>query len=50
MKGHLIGYVNSNALSAYRRLYFTTSKLWVLTFLVNNKSELAMCLESEVKI
>ena len=45
MKGHSIGYVNSNAL--HRRLDFTTSKLWVLTFLVNNKSELA---KSEVKI
>ena len=50
MKGHSIRYVNSNALSAYRRLDFTTSKLWVLTFLVHNESDLAMCLESEVKI
>ena len=50
MKGHSIGYVNSNALSAYRRLDFTTSKLWVLTILVNNESDLAMCLESEVNI
>ena len=48
MKGHSIGYVNSNAL--HRRLDFTTSKLWVLTFLVHNESDLAMCLESEVKI
>ena len=43
MKGHSIGYVNSNALSAYRRLDFTTSKLWVLTFFVNNESDIVIC-------
>ena len=44
IKEHSIGYVNLNALSAYRRLDFTTSKLWVLTFLVTNECDLAMCI------